>query len=138
MRSCLFAKSKAAINTAQKARSINPERKRKDRVERLRRAKINENQRNDITMTEEEMKAFAEEQALKVQDRISERVKAENLDPNVNYILFGLYLCDDKIKIMDKKFIEDLKRYIDIMHEEYTSWADDLRKGMISGEKPEE
>lgn len=99
--------------------------------------------RDDITMTEEEiteqeMKAFAEEQALKVQDRISERVKAENLDPNVNYILFGLYLCDDKIKIMDKKFIEDLKRYIDIMHEEYTSWADDLRKGMISGENPEE
>ena len=92
----------------------------------------------DDIMTEEEMRAFAEEQSAKVQDRISERMKTENLDPDVNHILFGLYLCSNTTKIMDKKFIEDLKRYIDIMHEEYTSWADDLRKGMIYGEKPEE
>ena len=93
--------------------------------------------RDDI-MTEEEMRAFAEEQALKVQDRISERMKTENLDPDVNHIFFGLYLCSNTTKIMDKKFIEDLKRYIDIMHEEYTSWADNLRNGVILGENPEE
>lgn len=41
-------KANAAINTAQKARSINPERKRKSKVERLKQLRIGRSRKGDI------------------------------------------------------------------------------------------
>lgn len=45
---CPCAKSKAAINTAQKARYINPKQKQNGRAGPFERIRINESQRNDI------------------------------------------------------------------------------------------
>lgn len=76
-------------------------------------------------MEDEIIKKIAEKQYDNVAKGISKRISEENLDAEVYSALFGFILCINRIT--DKKFIEDVKRSIDIMHEEYTTGTKNLR-----------